>query len=73
MLIQVQKNAKIYCTLFPCNECAKIIIQKGIKEVVYESDKYHETDICSASRKMFKLAGIKTRQYQAKNKITFNQ
>lgn len=58
------KGGKIYCTLFPCNECAKVIIQMGIKEVIYESDKYHNEDIWLASRKLLKLAKIKTRQYE---------
>ncbi len=59
------KGCKIYCTLFPCNECAKAIIQNGIKEVIYESDKYHDDQIWVASRKMFDLAGIKYRQYES--------
>lgn len=57
------ENCKLYCTLFPCNECAKTIIQSGIKEVIYDSDKYHDHPICIASRRMFDLAGIKCRQY----------
>ena len=56
-------NCKIFCTLFPCNECTKTIIQNGIKEIIYESDKYHDTDICIASRRMLDAAGIKYRQY----------
>lgn len=58
------KGAKLYCTLFPCNECAKAIIQNGVKEVIYESDKYKNVDIFIASRKMFDLAGVKLRQYK---------
>ena len=57
------KDCKLYCTLFPCNECAKTIIQNGIKEVIYESDKYADTPSVKASKRMFDLAGIKTRQY----------
>ena len=57
------KNCKIYCTLFPCNECAKTIIQNGIKEVVYESDKYADTPAVRASKKLLELAGVKTRHY----------
>ncbi len=56
-------DCKIYCTLFPCNECAKTIIQNGINEIIYMSDKYHETDICKASRKMLDMAGVTYRQY----------
>lgn len=60
------KNGKLYCTLFPCNECTKTIIQNGIKEVIYESDKYADTPIVRASKKMLKLAKIKTRIYKRK-------
>ncbi len=61
------EDCKVYCTLFPCNECAKTIIQNGIKEVIYLSDKYHDTPSATASRKMFDLAGIKCCQYEIKN------
>lgn len=57
------KDCKIYSTLHPCNECAKAIIQTGIVEVVYESDKYNETPSCIAAKRMFEAAGIATRQY----------
>src|SRR3989339_128853 len=57
------KGSKIYCTLFPCNECAKTIIQNGIKEVIFESDKYHDGEVWVASRRLFEAAGIKCRQY----------
>jgi dCMP deaminase len=60
------KGSKIYCTLFPCNECAKTIIQNGIKEVIYDSNKYDDTPGVRASKKMFKLANIKLRQYSCK-------
>ncbi len=59
------KNCKIYCTLFPCNECAKTLIQNGIKEVIFESDKYHEVPAFVASRKLLDLAGVKYRQYES--------
>ena len=52
------KNTSIYVTLFPCNECCKAIIQSGIKKVYYESDKYSDTDIVKASKKMFISAGV---------------
>ena len=55
-------NARIYVTLFPCNECAKLIIQSGIKEVVYLDDKYNGQEIFIASRKLFNSAGVKLRQ-----------
>lgn len=57
------KNAKIYVSLFPCNECAKAIIQSGIKEVIYWEDKYADTDGVKASKKMFEMAGVKMTQY----------
>ena len=47
-------NSTIYVTLFPCNECAKLIIQSGIKEIVYMSDKYEGTETDTASKKMLK-------------------
>lgn len=53
---------KIYVALFPCNECAKAIIQSGISEVVYLSDKYSNTDSVKASKMMFKCAGVELRQ-----------
>ncbi|MFA5095464.1 MAG: dCMP deaminase family protein [Candidatus Paceibacterota bacterium] len=56
-------NCKIYCTLFPCNECTKTLIQNGIKEVIYESDKYADTPIVKASKKMLRLAKIPFRNY----------
>lgn len=52
----------LYVGLFPCNECAKAIIQSGISEVIYLSDKYHNTPSMSASRRMLDAAGIKYRQ-----------
>lgn len=55
-------NATLYVTLFPCHECAKLIIQSGIKEIVYMSDKYNGTDSDLASKRMLKAAGVKTRQ-----------
>ena len=52
------KDSTLFVTLFPCNECAKLIIQSGIKHVVYGSDKYHDQDSYLASRRMFDAAGI---------------
>ena len=52
-------GTKIYVALFPCNECAKAIIQAGIKEVIYLSDKYHDSDGSKASRRMLTSAGVK--------------
>lgn len=56
------KNSRMYVTLFPCNECAQRIINNRIKQVIYLSDKYHDVDFSKAARKMFDLAGVKTRQ-----------
>lgn len=53
------ENSKIYVDLFPCNECAKIIIQSGIKEVIYLSDKYKNSENNIASRKMFDECKVK--------------
>lgn len=57
-------GCRIYVGLFPCNECAKAIIQSGIKEVVYLSDKYAETDIVKASKRMLNAAGVKLTQLE---------
>lgn len=52
-------GAKIYVALFPCNECAKAIIQSGIREVIYLSDKYATTESTLASKRMLSAAGVK--------------
>ncbi|NLH64397.1 MAG: dCMP deaminase family protein [Erysipelotrichaceae bacterium] len=52
------RGCTIYVSLFPCNECAKAIIQSGIKKIVYESDKYNGTDTNIASKRMLKAAGV---------------
>ncbi len=56
------KGCKIYTALFPCNECAKAIIQSGINEVVYLSDKYEGSDIFKASKVMLDKAGVHCRK-----------
>lgn len=53
------ENAKIYVDLFPCNECAKIIIQSGIKEIIYLSDKYADSENNIASRRLFDECGVR--------------
>ena len=63
------KGAKVYTTLFPCNECTKALIQSGVGEVIYYSDKYHDTDSTIASRKMFDAAGITYKKYNPINKL----
>ena len=55
-------GAKIYVALFPCNECAKAIIQSGIKDIIYLSDKYAETDGVKASKRMLNAAGVRFTQ-----------
>ena len=55
-------GCRLYVALFPCNECAKVIIQSGITEVVYLSDKYRDTDPVAAARRMFDRAGVACRQ-----------
>lgn len=57
-------GAKLYVSLFPCNECAKAIIQAGIKTIVYESDKYADTPSTKASKKMLDAAGVTYYPYQ---------
>ena len=62
------KDCILYVSLFPCNECAKAIIQSGIRKIVYESDKYADTDATKASKKMLQAAGVELVQldYQVK-------
>ena len=59
------EGAKLYVTLFPCQECAKAIIQSGIKNVIYEDDKYADTPGTMASKRMLARAGIEVRRYEA--------
>ena len=58
------KGAKCYTTLFPCNECAKALIQSGISEVIYLSDKYANTEGTIASKQMFNMVGVKLTPYE---------
>ena len=62
------RNCTIYVTLFPCNECCKAIIQSGIKEMVYLSNKYADSDSTKGSVKMLDNAGIVCRQYTPSGK-----
>lgn len=66
------KDCRIYVALFPCNECAKAIIQSGIKEVIYISDKYKDTDLVQASKRMLNCAGIKLTQFESEKSITIH-
>ena len=58
------EGAKLYVSLFPCNECAKAIIQAGIKTVVYDDDKYDGTPTVAASKRMMDAAGVRYYRYQ---------
>ena len=58
------EGAKMYVTLFPCNECAKAIIQAGIKTLVYDCDKYASTPSVLASKRMLDSAGVRYYQYK---------
>jgi len=58
------KGATLYTTLFPCNECSKIIIQLGVSTIIYLDDKYHDTEGCIASRRMLDAAGVEYIKYK---------
>ena len=58
------RGARLYVDLFPCNECAKAIIQSGISEIVYLSDKYADTPATKASKMMLNAAGVKLRRFE---------
>ena len=62
------EGAKLYVDLFPCNECAKEIIQVGIKEVYYLEDKYKDTVSVIASKRLFDACGVKYEQIKKKGK-----
>ena len=61
-------GCKLFVTLFPCNECAKVIIQSGIKEVIYLSDKYNGTKENIVAKKLFDTCKVKYREYKKSNK-----
>lgn len=66
-------GCRIYVALFPCNECAKAIIQSGISEVIYISDKYAETPLTKASKRMLNAAGVKLTKINFKHdSLTIN-
>lgn len=72
ILNSISKNlegARLYVALFPCNECAKVIIQTGIKEIIFLSDKYSDTNAVKASKIMFNMAGVTYRKFSPKRKI----
>lgn len=61
---QALVGARMYVTLFPCNECAKAIIQCGIRELIYDCDKYADTPSVIGSKRMMRAAGVKIRAYE---------
>ncbi|SCW62835.1 dCMP deaminase [Ruminococcaceae bacterium YRB3002] len=62
------RGTTVYVTLFPCNECTKAIIQKGVREIIYLDDKYHDTETAAAARRMLDAAGVKYTRYTPGNK-----
>lgn len=67
------KGCTIYVSLFPCHECAKAIIQSGIKCIVYESDKYADSDSVQASKRMLNSAGVSLRQSDKKVQVNVSE
>ena len=65
-----QDHTLLYCTLFPCHECAKLIIQSGITEIIYLEDKYPDSWQGKAARVMFNAASISYRLYQGRRDFT---
>ncbi len=63
------EGSKLYVTLFPCHECAKMLATVRVKEVIYLSDKYNSTIENSIAKKIFEMSGIQTRQLTLKNDI----
>lgn len=66
------QGCTLYVSLFPCNECAKAIIQAGIKEIVYEDDKYADSDSVQVSKRMLKEAGISLRKTDHKVQVSLD-
>ena len=62
------RGSRLYVALFPCNECAKAIIQAVVKEVLYLSDKYASTAATRASKRMLDSAGVTYRQLHPSTK-----
>ena len=62
------EGSRIYVTLFPCNECAKAIIQSGISEIIYDDDKYADTPSVLASKRMLHASGVTYRRYRRSNR-----
>ena len=62
-------GCRIYTALFPCNECSKAIIQSGIREVIYLSDKYDGTNVSVASKRMLDTAKVSYRKVEARRSV----
>jgi len=71
--IQKLKNCTLYVSLFPCNECAKAIIQSGIRKIVYECDKYANEDNVKASKRMLQAAGVELVQLDYQVEVTISK
>lgn len=67
---QSLKDCTAYVTLHPCNECAKAIIQSGIKEVVYYENKYPDAENTKAAHMLFHIAKVNVRQYRIEDSDT---
>lgn len=67
------QGARIYVTLFPCNECAKMIAQSGIKEVIYDSDKYADTESTIAAKKIFDMCDIVYRKLDLEKEVVVKE
>ena len=63
------KSCTLYVKLFPCSDCAKLVIQSGIKKVLYVLDKHPDMDIYIAARTLFSKANIECKKYASKRKI----
>lgn len=63
------EGSKLYVTLFPCNECAKAIIQAGIKTLIYGDDKYADTPAVKASKRMLNAAGVRYYKYESSGRM----
>ena len=61
-VVQSLRSSRLYCTLFPCNDCTKILAQAGIKEIIYLSNKHEESDMYIASKRLLDLSNINYRQ-----------
>ena len=63
------EGSKLYVTLFPCNECAKAVIQSGIRTIIYADDKYAETPSVRASKRMLTAAGVQMIPYSYSGRV----